>query len=157
MTTTNAVDFLVTAAAALERMAFVITEPGSETAGEVLAQACCHAVTEIVGDSHRTWLAVSATHGFVAEVAASMMGVDPDEIDVREHGGATVGELANVFGGELVMAMGGDETPLRLGLPQVLDDVAARARVDELAGGGCGWTCVLKSEAGLLLVACRTH
>jgi CheY-specific phosphatase CheX len=157
MTTTNAVEFLATAASALERMAFVITEPGPETSGEVLVQPCWHASIEISGDEHRAWLVVSATRGFVAEVAASMMGMEPDEIDADEHGEATVAELANVLGGELVMAMGGDVTPLRLSLPHQLDDHGAMARIDEIAGSDRGWTTVLKSESGLLLIACRTH
>lgn len=157
MATLTAADFLATAANALERMAFVITEPATETAGEVLAHPCCQAVIEITGDEHRAWLAVAATHGVVAEVAAGMMGMDPGEIDVDEHGEATVGELANVFGGELVMAMGGQDVPLRLSLPQALGDDQMGARIDELAGGEHGWTCVLKAETGLLLVACRTH
>lgn len=161
MSTITATDFQATAANALERMAFVITEPGLETAGEVLANAGYSALIEITGeepgDVTPAYLVVSATRGFVGEVAAGMMGMDPGEIDVDEHGEATVAELANILGGELVMAMGGDERPLRLGLPQSVTDEAAGTRIDAVADGKHGWTCVLKSESGLLLVGCRTH
>ena len=157
MSTISATDFVQTAATALERMAFVVSEPATETAGEVLAQSGCNALVEISGDSHRAWLVVAATRGLVCEVAAGMLGMDPAEIDVDEHGEAVVSELANILGGELVMAMGGEETALRLGLPQGLDDAAIGARIDEIAGNDLGWTCVLRSESGLLLVACRIH
>ena len=160
MSTITATDFQATASNALERMAFVITEPGVETAGEVLANAGYNALIEITGeepgDAPRAFLVVSATRGFVGEVAAGMMGMDPGEIDVDEHGEATVAELANILGGELVMAMGGAERPLRLGLPQSVTDEVAGTRIDAIADGKRGWTCVLKSESGLLLVGC-TH
>lgn len=155
MSSLTANDFLSTAARALERMAFVIAEPGGQTAGEVLARASHHAQIDICSDSCNAWLMVSATTGFVAEVAAGMMGMDPAEIDVDEHGDATVAELANVLGGELVMALGGAESPMRLGLPVPLDDETAGQRLDAVAGGEAGWSCVLQADSGQLLLACK--
>ena len=157
MTTITAQDFQATAANALERMAFVFTEPATETLGEVLAHACAHATIEISGDSHRAWILVSATRGFLGEVAASMMGVEAEEIDIDEHAEATVHELANVLGGELVMAMGGADTPLRLSLFETLDDATVGERIDEVSSGEHGWTTVLKADSGFLMIACRSH
>ncbi|MBM4061248.1 MAG: chemotaxis protein CheX [Planctomycetes bacterium] len=157
MPTVTAADFRILVARALERMAFVVAEPTGESAGEVLARSRHHAAIEITGDDHRAWLLVSATAGFVTEVAAGMMGMDPDEIDADEHGDATVAELANVLGGEFVMALGGDLAPVRLSLPQCLDDAAVDARLDEIADGERGWTVVLAADAGSLLVASRLH
>ncbi|MBP8299337.1 MAG: chemotaxis protein CheX [Planctomycetes bacterium] len=153
MSTITAEDFQQTAANALERMAFVFTEPAEETVGETLAQCTTHAKIEITGDQHSAWVVVSASRGFLAEVAASMMGVEQEEIDVDEHAEATVHELANVLGGELVMAMGGAETPLRLSLPATLDDTGVSEHIDAVAAG-CGWTTVLKADSGFLLLAC---
>lgn len=157
MTTLTAENFQATAANALERMAFVFTEPATETVGEALAQCTTHASIEITGDSQRAWIVVSASHDFLAEVAASMMGVEQDEIDIDEHAEATVHELANVLGGELVMALGGADTPLRLSLPATLDDAGVNERIDEIATREHGWTTVLKAESGFLLIACRSH
>lgn len=153
MSTITAEDFQQTAANALERMAFVFTEPATETVGEALAQCAMHAKIEIAGDQQSAWVIVSASRGFLAEVAASMMGVEQEEIDIDEHAEATVHELANVLGGELVMAMGGAETPLRLSLPTTLDDSGVSEHIDAV-GAGSGWTTVLKADSGFLLLAC---
>lgn len=155
MTTITKHCFRATLQNALERMAFVFSEPVDQSAGEVLAQATFHATIDVSSEERSAWLTVSATNGFVREVAASMMGMENDEVDVDEHGGPTVCELANVFGGELVMSMGGDEAPLRLGLPRQLDDDEVGARVDQLSSGSEGWTLALRSEEGMLLVACH--
>lgn len=155
MTTITRHGFMATVQTALERMAFVFAESVDQAAGEVLAQATFHATIDVTSDERSAWLTVSATNGFVREVAASMMGVEAEEIDVDEHGGPTVCELANIFGGELVMQLGGENEPLRLGLPRQLGDDEVGARVDQIGSGSEGWTLCLRSEEGMLLVACH--
>lgn len=135
---------------ALERMAFVVTEPSEQTPAEVLVKAAAHAVIELGGPAHYV-VAVSATAGMVREVAAGMMGMDSEEIDVDDHGRATVGELANILGGELVMLLTNGDEPMALGLPRDATDEEAGELLDRaIARGFC---CVLGSEAGSLLVA----
>ncbi len=148
-------DFSATAQSALERMAFVFVEPSPETHGEVLAAARHHAQVEIVGEYGHATLGGSATDGFIAEVAASMMGLESSDVDADEHGPPTVAELANVFGGELVMAMGGGDTAMRLCLPRAVDDEAAGQLADACVDGG--QVVVLRSEGGLVMIAWREH
>lgn len=135
---------------ALERMAFVVTEPIEQTPAEVLVKAAAHAVIELSG-SRNYIVTVSATAGMVREVASGMMGMDSDEIDVDDHGRATVGELANILGGELVMLLTNGDEPMALGLPRDATDDEAGELLDRAQAHG--FCCVLGSEAGSLLVA----
>lgn len=151
MTGIRSDEFLGTAANALERMAFVITEPSAASAGEVLAEAGFAARVEIRGDDRSGWLVVVATAGFVREVAAGMLGLEADEVDVDDHGDATVAELANVLGGEMIMLAGGGDAPFRLGLPAPVDDERTGQLVDQALAGG--FVCVLAAESGKLLLA----
>lgn len=87
----------------------------------------------------------------VREVASGMMGMDSEEIDVDDHGRATVGELANILGGELVMLLTNGDEPMALGLPRDATDEEAGELLDRAQAHG--FCCVLGSEAGSLLVA----
>ncbi|HEB52786.1 MAG TPA: hypothetical protein ENI87_05985 [bacterium] len=134
---------------ALERMAFVFAEESALTVGEVLAQAAAHAEVELRGEQNLA-VTVSATAGLVQEIASSMMGCEPDEIDVDDHGVATVSELANVFGGELVVQFGEQDQELSIGLPCELTDEDAGGRIDRATAAGL--TCIVASDDGALLV-----
>jgi len=134
---------------ALERMAFVFTEDSELTAGEVLARAAAHSSIELRGPRNYT-VTVSATDGLIQEVASGMMGCEPEEIDVDDHGRAAVSELANVFGGELVMQMSTEEETLLIGLPQELVDEEAGRLTDRATNDGI--TCIVSSDMGDLLV-----
>lgn len=135
---------------ALERMAFVVTEPMADSAAEVLVKAVAHAVIELDGSGHHV-VAVSATAGMIREVAAGMMGMDSEEIDVDDHGRATVGELANILGGELVMLLTNGDEAMTLGLPRDATDEEAGDLLDR--ANARGFCCVLGNEAGSLLVS----
>lgn len=150
MNAVTADSFAGLVALALERMAFVITEAVDQTAAEVLVKAAAHAAIEIKG-SERYVLCVSATPGLVREVASGMMGMDADEIDVDDHGRATVGELANILGGELIMLLTNGDGQMALGLPRDVTDEEAGQLLDRAADRG--FSCVLGSDAGTLLVA----
>jgi len=150
MNAVTADSFAGLVALALERMAFVITEPVDQTAAEVLVKAAAHAAIEIRG-SERYVLCLSATPGLVREVASGMMGMDADEIDVDDHGRATVGELANILGGELIMLLTNGDGQMALGLPRDVTDEEAGQLLDRAADQG--FSCVLGSDSGTLLVA----
>jgi hypothetical protein len=144
-------------AIALERMAFVITEPAEITPAEVLVDVAACAAVEIAngdGGPARTIL-VAASAGMVREVAAGMMGVGAEEIDVDEHALATVSELANILGGELIMLLTGGDEQLSLGLPRQVSDEAAGTLVDKT--GADGISVVLGGDEGRLLVVVRTN
>mgnify|MGYP002624957179 CR=1 FL=1 len=139
---------------ALERMAFVSAEPSPLTPGELLAQAAAHAVIELRGAESYV-LTVSATAGLIQEVVSGMIGCEPDDIDVDDHGRAAVAELANVFGGELVRRLPEtDEDGLLIGLPRELLDEEAGDLADRARAAGS--TCVVKSALGFLMVTVST-
>ena len=134
---------------ALERMAFVFVEQSELTNSEVLALSVAHAAISLRGAQGWT-VTVAATAGLVQEVASGMRGCEPEDIDVDDHGRAAVSELANVFGGELVLRMAVEDESLQLGLPEELSDEGAGERCDRATEGGL--TCVVGSELGDMLV-----
>ena len=141
---------VVQAAVALERMAFVIAEPIDVEPEAELQRARHFAFVAIDGDSCG-FLMVAATDGCVREIAAGMLGIEVADLVVDEHGEATVLELANVLGGHAIYSGGGDDSPLRLGLPEA----STRERCAELlrharADGFCG---VVAAEHGRLVLA----
>jgi CheY-specific phosphatase CheX len=136
---------------ALERMAFVLAEPIELTPGEVLASCVAHAAIDLDGETPYR-LCVAATPGMVREIAAGMMGIDAEEIDVDEHAAATVAELANVLGGELIMLLTSGVAAASLGLPSPVDGDAVGAVLDDPADG---FAFVLGGDAGQLLVCAR--
>ena len=153
MNPVTADSFAGLAAVALERMAFVVSEPSPETTpGEVLVSCAAHAVVAVRGEQGYT-LAVGATPGIVREIASGMMGIEPDELDPDDHARATVDELANVLAGELVMLLTGGDGTLALSLPRE----AAAAEVDALLDGATahGVCAVLVSDGGKLLLVVR--
>lgn len=135
---------------ALERMAFVVTEASEQTPAEVLVKAAAHATIELRGQNNY-FVIVSATAGMIREVASGMMGMDSEEIDVDDHGRATVAELANILGGELVMLLTNGDEPMALSLPRDTTDEEAGNLLDRAQADG--FCCVVGSEAGSLLVA----
>lgn len=134
---------------ALERMAFVITEPSTDAPAQALAECVAHATIVLRGLGQHS-LTVSATPGMVREFASGMLGVDVDEIDVAEHAQAAVGELANVLAGELVMMATAGDAPASLGIPSATSAEEA-ARLLGVAEA-TGFFVVLRSDLGKLLV-----
>jgi CheY-specific phosphatase CheX len=137
---------------ALERMAFVFTEPIAVPAAEVLVHAVAHALIDVKG-TQDFGVMVTATAGLVREVASGMMGLEPAAIDVDDHGQATVEELASILAGELIMLLTGGDGQLAVGLPRPAADEQAGAMVAAAAANGC-W-CVVGNENGRLLVVVR--
>lgn len=135
---------------ALERMMFVVVEPSDLTAGEMIACGVAHSSFDLHGTKNYV-VTVSATDGFVQEVASGMMGCELDEIDVDDHASATVSELANVFGGELVMMMADDDVDLMIGLPCLVTDEEVGSWVDRATANGL--VCILGTDHGALMVS----
>ncbi len=138
------------AAMALERMAFVITQPCIDTPGEVLVHCVAHARLELQGEGAHS-LCVSASPGMVKEIASGMMGMEPEDIDVDDHARATVTEIANILGGELMMLLTDGESQMSLGLPNEITDEAAGKFLDRSTASG--FQCSLESNCGRLLVS----
>ncbi|MFT4542766.1 MAG: hypothetical protein ACI841_003445 [Planctomycetota bacterium] len=100
---------------ALEATAFMIVDPVGELGNEPFEY---NSMINIQGAEHDIWLVLSASGGFLEELASSMLGLDPSEVDQEVEGPQALSELANILGGEVVMALGGAELSFNLSLPQ---------------------------------------
>lgn len=109
---------------ALETMCFVIADPVASPQGEPLE----HHASITIGDEDVKWiLRLSSSGGLLTEVASGLMGLDPEEMELDEILPQTVLELANVFSGEVITLLGGEELPYRPGLPKAEDAPADEA------------------------------
>ena len=104
---------------ALETMCFVIADPIDPT---LAADVERHASITLGEGENAISLHISASDGLLLEVATGLMGVGPEEIEGDETLIETLKELANVFGGEVIDLLGGEELPFRPGIPVPEDD-----------------------------------
>ncbi|MGE3175302.1 MAG: hypothetical protein AB7O97_21945 [Planctomycetota bacterium] len=151
MTTRSTPRMVVQAALVLERMAFVIAEPTDQDPLAAIA-ACSHCAWVRIGERDDGFVVVAAAEGFVREVAAGMLGLEPDEVALDDHGDATVLELANVLGGHLIHEQDGDLSPLRLHLPEAVTSARAGELITRALGLG-GFAGVIAAEHGILVLA----
>lgn len=103
---------------ALERTCFLVSDPSDQEAlvdrGHRLARSAAIRYSgPDSGDVH-----VLASDGFLQELASSMLGVEPEEIDLEVEGRDAIRELANILGGSVILELGGDNCEYRLGLPE---------------------------------------
>lgn len=114
---------------ALERIAFVlgdICEP-EDLPGpfDVTLRTRIEISGEIEG---HVWL--ESDNGFACELAASLLGEEPEDVDVSTSGRDALLELANIVGGAVVVELGGEDDDVRLGLPEVVDASASAPAAD---------------------------
>lgn len=103
---------------ALERTAFVIADPIDKGESESLPVPSRFSILKYSGpENGQVFLA--ASDGFVQELASSLLGVEPDEIDPATMGQEALNELANIVGGSVVLDLGGDDRPIKLHLPEL--------------------------------------
>jgi hypothetical protein len=110
-----AVDGLV--ANALEQMAFVMADPVDSPEGDFDR----HSRIEFWNEHERSEVFVSASDGFLVELASSMLGEDEDDVEASEDGVLALKELANVLAGEVITALGGAKIPFNLGIPELVN------------------------------------
>ncbi len=125
-------------AAALERTAFVMSEPVAVEA------AALHGATRGAAIRYRGpsagEVALWTGDGFLRALASSLLGVEPEEIDVARQGEDALRELANIVGGSVVAFLGGEESAFLLGLPAILPGARPPAP-GERAGSACALDC----------------
>lgn len=107
---------------ALERTAFMLVDPADAADPGRLTRHAHIAYTGEEGDGE---VYVSASEGFTLELASSLLGCEPEEIDVDEQGADAVRELANILAGSILTTIGGVEHAFRMGLPETTDSSAA--------------------------------
>ncbi len=120
------------AAAALERTAFLMAEPGDGPHAAALPPATQFSRIEY-GGPERGAIVLAASDGFAQKLAAGMLGGDPNGIDPAAAGADAMRELANIVAGSLVLELGGERCPFSLGLPSGCDRSAVPAVADCVA------------------------
>lgn len=100
----------------LERTAMMLAEPAPE--GDAQPAPTRFARITYSGPSNGT-VVLGATEGFLRELAASLLGVEPAEVDVNTHGNDALKEMANIVGGSMILALSGEVCEYSLGLPEL--------------------------------------
>jgi len=137
--TINELEQIVTDA--LERTAFVMVDVEDEDLSGMLS----HHARVVYSGPENGQLLLSASGGFLAELASNLIGVEPDEVSPDLEGVDALAELANILGGSLVNRLGAESVPYTLGLPESLSAAT---------GGGAGsLVCRLESEGEPLHVS----
>lgn len=140
---TNLLAELVTTA--LERTAFVMAD-FADPVEDGADFTPSHFALLTYGGAGSGTIFLEADDGFVRELAASLLGVEEDEVDTATHGQDALNELSNIVGGSVVIALGGDDHRFLLNLPQT----ASRNQAPDSSDQSC--QCLLESENGLLRV-----
>jgi CheY-specific phosphatase CheX len=129
---------------ALERTAMVLAEPAAE--GQETPAPTRFASIAYRGPSEGT-IVLSATEGFLQELAASLLGVEAGEVNIESHGNDALKEMANIVGGSVILAMSGDTCEYSLGLPALVKSADAPS-----GGGAPPVECTLVADGGVLSV-----
>ena len=129
----------------LERTAFVLAEAVSAEEAANMPQPGGYSRIAYTGPSCGE-VFLAASEGFIRELASSILGVEPDEIDPETQGRDALRELANIVGGSVTRELGGEVCRLSLGLPELADSSDLPSVADQ------GQQCFLESEGELLKV-----
>lgn len=141
MNTITAEQVAALAAVAMERIAFVLSDP-SEFEPAMLRQCTVAATIGYtgLGNGHLT---LRASEGMVRVLAAGLLGTEPGDVDPATQGVDALKELCNIVAGSVIAELGGTETAFQLGLPE---------GADRPAGWGGGVVCALSCEGEPLCV-----
>lgn len=126
---------------ALERTAFVLVDP---CAPDATIAPTHFAQVRFSGPANGA-LIVGASDGFLRELASSLLGINPEDIEVESEGLDAIRELANILGGSVLHDIGGQQSEFSLGLPTMVDAMA------ESDGATCWFVC----EGESLTVSCH--
>lgn len=102
---------------ALERTAFVLSDPKDCTAPVTFDR---HAHITYKSELEEADIFLSASEGFLRELAGSMLGVEEDDPSLVAELGEMLSEMANIIAGEIVVALGGEEQRFVLGIPELV-------------------------------------
>jgi len=130
---------------ALERTAFVLAET-VEAEEAATFKPTRHAIVSFKGAANGAVL-LSGDDGFVSELASSILGVEPEDVDPTNEGKDALNELANIVGGSVILEFGGADQDYQYGLPTSL---AQRDVPDDPPDAV---RCFVEAECGILSVA----
>lgn len=112
---------------ALECMCFVFTEILEEASPEGLVR---HVALELEAEDETSRLFLSSDDDFLIELASSLLGSEPEEVDAQSDGVEALKEIINVFGGELSRLLGGADREISTGIPHFVTDVPTESDID---------------------------
>jgi hypothetical protein len=130
---------------ALERTAFVLADMVDPNEAASLPTPGRFAQITYSGPTDGL-VVLSASDGFLAELASSLLGVDPGEIDLNVQGNDAIKELANIVGGSVILELGGTDCMYSIGLPELI------AAAPRLQASQPGARCTLDSSGEALWV-----
>jgi len=104
----------------LEKMAFIMLMPME---GEANQDELLHSKISYFGPDEQADLHISASADLLIELASNMLGVDEDEVDASVEGVQALNELANIVCGEVIGALGGEETVFSQGIPETVQSI----------------------------------
>ncbi len=131
---------------ALERTAFVLADPFDANEARAEAMPSFYAGIQYSG-SECGAIQLAASEDFIRELASSILGVEPDEVDPNGVGSDALRELANIVGGSVILNLGGVDHNFALGLPESIAPVQWNHAVD-----GCVDAWLSTDEDSWLLV-----
>lgn len=129
---------------ALERTAFVLVDTIEGDADDEF-QPTMYSMIGFRGLANGSVL-LAADDDFAAELASSMLGVEPEDVDPSTEGKDALNELANIVGGSIMIDLGGEHENYEYGLPQSLTDEQLPEATEGMVKS------LLQSEMGLLEV-----
>ena len=91
---------------ALERTAFVLAETVDAGRAAELPKPIHFSRIVYTGPTQGE-VHLAAIDGFVRELASSILGVEPEEVDTETQGQDAIKELANIVGGSTILELGG--------------------------------------------------
>lgn len=131
------------ASSALASMAFMILDPANGVEGTAMSH---HASIAYSSEDEQSEVFVSASDGFLSELASSMLGVEIEEVSMEEEGLPALTELANVLAGEVTRALGAESARFDVGIPELIDDCPEPMSTREAVG------CYLDSMGEMLRI-----
>jgi Chemotaxis phosphatase CheX len=127
---------------ALERTAFMIAD-ATPVDKAALARAKRTATIRYKGPGNGT-VTLRTTDDFLQSLAANLLGIEPDEVDMTTCGDDAVKELANIMGGSVILELGGRDCSYSLGLPAIVPASATLPALER--------TCALDCEGHPLFI-----
>jgi len=127
---------------ALERTCFMVSDPSDEAAAAGQGYEFSRCARIAYSGPASGYVFVVASDGFLEELASSLLGCEPEDIDLDVEGRDAIKELANIMGGSVILELGGDNCEYRLGLPEEADP----------APFSSGAECFIESTFGALRV-----
>jgi len=127
---------------ALERTAFMMADP--VTLDHAALATANRSATVRYGGPESGVVALHTTDDFLRGLAANLLGVEPELIDLASYGDDAIKELTNIVGGSVILELGGRECTYTLGLPQLSPPSSGASERSR--------TCCLDCEGHLLFV-----